>query len=111
MDSKRYKHLTIARHSKHFRLYVRGHKTRNGLLVGLVLLLITRLFFVFSQESKRDELKRLIITVATVERKTQIVKDRLLTLFNGFHDNATLAGERFGGIFVFCNVSKYSICD
>ncbi|XP_050552173.1 uncharacterized protein LOC118277385 [Spodoptera frugiperda] len=48
-------------------------------------------------ESKRDELKRLITSLAVTERKIHNVRECLTTVFNGFHTDTGCQGDRFGG--------------
>ncbi|XP_026728316.1 uncharacterized protein LOC113494256 [Trichoplusia ni] len=49
-------------------------------------------------ESKRDELKRLITSLAITERKIQNVRECLITVFNSFHsESAHNDTDRFGG--------------
>ncbi|XP_022834185.1 uncharacterized protein LOC111361953 [Spodoptera litura] len=47
-------------------------------------------------ESKRDELKRLITSLAVTERKINNVRECLTSVFNSFHSD-TYQGDRFGG--------------
>ncbi|XP_045455617.1 uncharacterized protein LOC123665348 [Melitaea cinxia] len=49
--------------------------------------------------STRDELKRSIISLATLERKINSIKECLLAVFNAFHDNTPIHDtERFRGV-------------
>uniref|UniRef100_A0A2A4JJY7 Uncharacterized protein n=1 Tax=Heliothis virescens TaxID=7102 RepID=A0A2A4JJY7_HELVI len=49
-------------------------------------------------ESKRDELKRLITSLAVTERKIQNVRECLINVFNNFHTDAGFTDhDRFGG--------------
>ncbi|XP_075985695.1 dim gamma-tubulin 5 [Anticarsia gemmatalis] len=48
-------------------------------------------------ESKRDELRRVITSLALTERKIQNVRECLITVFNSFHTEGYSDTDRFGG--------------